>query len=248
MLVTHNGFLLDISDDSDYNLKNIYDYSSEQRPLVHKAFNSYLRGEIDNRISSGQVLDPDPVLIPYYGLGGQKPPPKVIVPPIIDIVPSQGGSNMVMNGLSPSFGVTQQTGFLGDIFGGLFGGGSSPTPTPTGIGIDPTMLMMLMMMGGGRRGGMNNMLMMLMLFGGLGGSGGGALNVGSLMTGPMGGLDMGKAMVWSMIPSFGLGKLGTLMLGGISGVVGQSMAQKPRRRKTKVVYRNNYRNNYRRKY
>lgn len=96
------------------------------------------------------------------------------------------------------------------------------------------LLLIMMMMGKGGNNGMMMPLIMLMMMGG-------SLNAGTLGT-----ANIEQVFAWSLLPQ--LGTTAALLLGGVSGLIGQTMGRKPRRR-TYTRYRNRYVNRYyRRRY
>ncbi len=103
--------------------------------------------------------------------------------------------------------------------------------------MDTTTLMMMMAMSGGRN--MNQMLPLLMLSGGLGGNASGITS--SLTPNNM----MLAMAVKNPVMRLMLGGTGAMVAGTLLG----SFMSRPRRQKTRVVYRNSgYRRNYRRRY
>lgn len=116
--------------------------------------------------------------------------------------------------------VTQPISNIGDMFGGLFGGSGSSTGG-TLSGMNTTTLLMLMMLGGFGGGSGSNPLLLLLLLPMLTGSSGS----NSLL----GGLDMNKMVLWGLLPK--MGTMATLLLGGVSGLMGQKMFKKTYRRR-----------------
>lgn len=110
--------------------------------------------------------------------------------------------NLIPTPSSPSG--SSGSGFLGGL-GNLFSGDTM------------SLLLMMMMMGGGsgQMGKMFKLMLMLQLMGGT--------------QTPMGNIDPQQVMAWTLLPK--MGTLGTMMLGGISGLIGASMKPKTRRRR-----------------
>ncbi len=178
-------------------------------------------------------------------------PPPVVVPPtpapVVAVTPPAplplatgdgiGGVEMTYNGVQTSTGITgTPTQGWGNLFSGI-----------GNIASNPLMLIMLFsMMGKGGSGGiMSNPLMLMMLMPSLFSSGSGS-GMNAVFTGMNSPLNVQNMMLWGMLPS--MGKLAPMLLGGVSGMLGNEMFRKKKTYRRRTYVRNNYYRGRRRRY
>lgn len=118
----------------------------------------------------------------------------------------------------------------------------------SGLGDMMPLLLIMMLFGGGGLGSLKSLLPMMLLLPmlGAGSSGTSGTTVGNNLGFNMGNIDVSQVALWALLPK--MSSMMPFLLGGVSGMLGQSMKQKKRtyrRRYTNYSYRRPY---YRRSY